>query len=163
MALEKTQEYVEFYIDFVNWLSEITFGFVPRAVDPNLDRTKHRKLTHSKFIAILKHLQTREQLIAQLLYYGGYRNVEEILSLKIEDVHALLGHVTYSGITVPYPKHVLKDLQAYISSRRKGYVFIGRNKGEKLAHPVPFRALKTAISRLGLNPAFTFTDFVKNI
>lgn len=162
-TIEKTEEYVQFYIDFVNWLSEKTFSYVPQATDPDLKKTKQRKISRDEFIAICKELGDRERVIAQLMYYGGTRTLEEILSIKIGDINTLLGHIAISDFVVHYPKHVLSNLQAYIADRNKGYVFIGRNKGDRIDGTVPYRSLKTAISKLGLDPSFTFKDFVNDI
>lgn len=161
--IEKREEYVHFYIDFANFLSEKTFGYVPHAIDPDLSKIKQRKLSHNDFIAIIKNLKERERIIAQLLYHGGFRNIEEILSLKIENIHASSNQVTLpDGTVVEYPKHILHELQTYIGERKKGYIFVGRKK-ERIDHTVPFRALKTVVSKLGLDPSFTFRDFVKDL
>ena len=42
-SLEKTEEYIQFYIAFVNWLSEATCGYVPLADDPDVRKTAQRK------------------------------------------------------------------------------------------------------------------------
>lgn len=161
--IEKTEELVKFYIDFVNWLSEKTLGYVPRAFDPDFEKTKNRKLPYNSFLIITQKLDPRERLIAQLLYFGRTRTIEEILSLKIEDISPSSGHIMISQKPIPYPKHVLKDLQTYIGNRKKGLIFVSRKQGERLDHTVPYRALKTVISKLDVDPSFSFTDFVKDI
>jgi len=161
--IEKTESYVKFYIDFVNWLSEKSLGYVPKASDPIMERIRWRKLPYNYFIAITQKLSSREQVISQLLYFGGTRTLEEILTLKIEDISLSSGHIILSKTPIPFPKHVLKNLKAYTDGRKKGLVFIGKRQGEKLDPTLPYRALKTVVSKLDLDPSFTFKDFVRDV
>lgn len=157
-SVEKTEEYIQFYLSFVNWLSEVTLGYVPRAEDPDIKKTQLRKIPLSDFITIRKNLKIRERAIADLLYYGGDRSLEEILNLKTSDVKE--DQVIFKNASIHYPKHVLKNLQEYIGSRKKGPLFVGLH-GEKVNPTVPYRALKTAISKMNMDPSFTFFDFLK--
>lgn len=159
-TIEKTEEYVQFYIDFVNWLSEKTFSYVPQAIDPDLKKTKQRKIPHSEFIAICRQLKERERVIAELLYFGGERMLEEIIALKIEDIKD--DYINMKNGPVQYPRHVFKKLISYLNGRKKGYVFIDK-KGNKIDSTVPYRALKVAASKLNLDPSFSFTDFFRNL
>jgi len=161
-SLDKIEEHVKFYISFVNWLSEKTLQLVPQAYDPDLQKTKERKISHSNFITIIKALAERERVIAELLYFGGSRTLEEVLSLKVEDALSDASQVTFATNTISYPKHVLIDLQNYIGAKKRGYIFVGRNKSERIDGTVPYRVLKLAIAKLKLDPSFTFKDFTKN-
>lgn len=156
------EEYVGFYIEFVNALSEKTLGYVPRAEDPDVVRTKTRKMPLNVFINICKNLKDRERLIAKLLYFGGRRTLEDVLSLQIQDVFAPTARVAPPAIPKRYPQHVSKDLFDFIGARKSGYVFLGRH-GEKIHHTVPYRALKTVASKLSLDPSFSFKDFSEEI
>ena len=156
-SIDKTEEYVQFYIGFVNWLSEATSGYIPEAIDPDIKKSIQRKIPHSDFIIILKHLKERERLMANLLYYGGDRMLDEILNLKITDIEK--DRIIFKNGSVYYPQHVCKDLHNYIDGRKRGYLLVGRN-GEKIDQSVPYRALKAAIAKLNLEPSFTFLDFL---
>ena len=157
---EKTEEHVQFYIGFVNWLSEATSGYVPRVVDPDIQKTMQRKIPYNDFLTICKHLKDRERVIAELLYYGGERMLEEILSIKIENIKD--SFIDFQNGSVQYPKHVFKSLLSYLKERKKGYVFIDR-KGGKIDPSVPYRALKKVVLKLNLDPAFSFPEFFKNV
>ena len=133
---------------------------MPQATDPDLNKTSQRKIPHSEFIAICKQLKDRERVMAELLYYGGERMLEEIAALKIEDIKDDFIHLQNGP--VKYPKHVFKNLISYLNGRKKGYVFVDK-KGNKIDSSVPYRALKVAASKLGLDPAFSFTEFFKNL
>lgn len=157
---EKTEEYIQFYIGFVNWLSEATSGYVPKAVDPDIQKTIQRKIPHSEFLTIAKHLKDRERVMAELLYYGGDRLLDEVQNLKIQDIRE--NQVFFRNGSVQYPKHVFKNLLSFIGNRKKGYLFVGRN-GEKIDQSVPYRALKVVVSKLNLDPSFTFLEFLRSI
>lgn len=157
---EKTEEYIQFYIGFVNWLSDATSGYVPKAIDPDIQKTIQRKIPYSEFLTIAKHLKDRERVMAELLYYGGERMHEEVLSVKIENIKD--GFIEYQNGPVQYPKHVFKFLLSYLKGRKKGYVFVDR-KGGKIDQSVPYRALKKVVLKLGLDPTFSFPEFFKNL
>lgn len=159
---QKREDYVSFYIEFVNWLSETTSGYVSIIQDPDRQLTLRRQLPYEAFVEILTSLSLREKIIAKIFYLGGNRSSDEVLSLKIEDIHFPECKLNLSGCWVSYPRHVLTDLKGYIGKRKRGYVFVGRD-GEKTDPTVPYRALKTVISRLKLDPSFTFKDFGRNL
>lgn len=161
-SIDKREDFVKFYAEFANWLSEASFGFIHKAVDSDRATTANRWLPFDLYVTIIKELAERERILAKVFYLGGARSLEEVLSLKIEDIDSKQGVLRISGEAVRYPKHVFEDLKEYINTRKKGYVFVGR-KGDRIDHTVPYRSLKTVIIKLKLDPSFTFKDFVKNV
>jgi integrase len=157
----KREEYVHLYINFADWLSEVAFGLIPKASDRDRLIAEKRKLPFNQYIKILNELQDRERVLAKIFYLGGARFLEEVLSLKIEDIDYFNKTIKISGESISYPGHVLNDLLDYIGDRKKGFVFSGKG-GERINHTVPYRALKSVISKLKLDPSFTFKEFVKN-
>lgn len=157
----KRENYVIFFIEFINWLFKATFGYIQQVQDPDRQLTSRRQLPYETYIEIITALSLREKIIAKIFYLGGNRSLDEILSLKIGDIDYSEHKLNLSGCWVVYPKHVLEDLNSYIGKRKKGFVFIGRD-GSKTDPSVPYRALKTVASKLDLDPAFTFKDFAKN-
>jgi len=154
--------YVHLFVHFEHWLSETTFGFVPKVIDHDREVTKNRKLSYNQYIKIINDLQERERILAKIFYLGGSRSLEEVLSLRIEDIDHFKKTLIISEETISYPRHVLNELLDYIGDRKKGFVFTGKD-GERINHTVPYRALKTIIPKRCLDPSFTFKDFVKNI
>lgn len=159
--IDKREDYILLYKTFSSWLSKQTFGYISEAKDPDREATQKRRLSFESYIEILKHLDLREQILAKIFYLGGHRNLEDVLSLKIEDVDFSKNSILITDEAVSYPPHLFQDLHTYIQSRVKGYVFIGRD-GERISHTTPFRALKTVASQLKLDPSFTFKEFIKN-
>jgi integrase len=149
-------------MEFALWLSTTSFGYLPAAYDHDRIVTSRRKLEFDQYIRIIQELSDRERILSKLFYLGGSRTLEEVLSLKIEDINFKECTLRLSEEIVSYPKHVFNDLKTYIGSRKKGPVFIGRN-GEKVDHTVPYRALKTVAANLNLDSAFSFKDFVSNV
>jgi hypothetical protein len=157
-TISKREDYVLFYRSFSSWLSKETFGFVPAALDIDRSTTQKRQVPFDLYIDILDHLDLREQILAKIFYLRGRRNLEEVLSLKIEDVDFHHNHIKFAQGNVSYPKHLTHDIKRYVKDRKKGLIFIGRD-GERIAHTTPFRALKTVISELKQDPEFTFKNF----
>lgn len=161
-SIDKREDHVKFYVEFANWLAEASFGFIHKANDPDRTVTANRWIPFDVYVTIIKELDQRERILAKIFYLGGARSLEEVLSVKIEDIDSKLGILNISGEAVRYPKHVFEDLREYIETRKKGYIFISR-QGDRIDHTVPYRALKTVITKLKLDPSFTFKDFVKNV
>jgi hypothetical protein len=159
--IDKREDYILLYKTFSLWLAKETFGYIPEAKDLDREITRKRRISFESYIEILKHLDLREQILAKIFYLGGHRNLEEVLSLKIEDIDFGEKTILFVGEAISYPRHVLQDLKTYIQARKTGYVFLGRD-GERVSHTTPFRALKTAAAELGLDPRFTFKEFVRD-
>ena len=160
-SFEKQEEYVATYSQFTNTISELTYGLILHPYDTDRALTSQRRLSFDTYIKILKTLSERERILAKIFYLGGSRSVEEVLSLKIEDIDFVNSTLKISDELISYPKHVIHDLKYFVGKRTKGYVFTGRT-GEKIDPTVPYRALKLIATKLDLDPSFTFKDFVKN-
>lgn len=160
-SIHKREDYVLLYKAFSEWLSKESFGYVHEA--KNLDRiaTEKRLISFETYIEILSRMDLREQILAKMFYLGGHRALEEVLSLKIEDIDFTRSLIHFpEGIS--YPRHLFDDIKHYIEGRKKGFVFMGRD-GERISTSTPFRALKKVVSELGLDPEFTFKEFTQNI
>lgn len=160
-SFEKQEECVATYSEFANNLSELTCGLILRPYDTDRALTSQRRLPFDIYIKILKMLSERERILAKIFYLGGSRSLEEVLSLRIEDIDFANSTLNISGELISYPKHVLHDLKYFVGKRTKGYVFTGRT-GDKIDPTVPYRALKLVATKLNLDSSFTFKDFVKN-
>ncbi len=159
-SVTKREDYVLLYKNFAEWLSKETCGYIPEAKDLDRIRTQRRLLAFESYIDLLDRMDLREQILVKLFYLGGYRPLEEILSLKIEDIDFNRSVLCFDE-EVSYPRHLFKNIEAYIVGRKKGFVFTGRD-GEKISYTTPFRALKGVVSELKLDPSFTFKDLAKN-
>jgi len=159
--IDKREDYVLLYKTFSSWLAKETFGYIPEAKDRDREATHKRRISFESYVEILRHLDLREQILAKMFYLGGDRALEEVLSLKIEDVDFGKKSILFGELSVSYPAHLFRDLREYIQGRKKGHIFIGRD-GERVSHTTPFRSLKTVAAELGLDPSFTFKDFIRN-
>jgi integrase len=160
-SIPKREDYVQLYQAFSKWLSDETFGYVPEAKDVDRIASQKRQIPFETYIEILNCLDLREQILAKMFYLGGQRALEEVLSVKIEDIDFKNATIQLLE-TVFYPRHLFDDILRYMQDRKKGCLFIGRI-GERMAHTTPFRALKRVVSELKLDPEFTFKEFTKNI
>lgn len=161
-SLDKREDYVTFYCEFANWASETSFGYFGKAIDPDRQITLRRRLPYDSYVRILKELSDRDRILAKIFYLGGSRSLEEVLSLEIENIDFQKNTLSFSQEAISYPRHVLEDIKEYVGNRKSGYVFLSR-QGERIVHTVPYRALKTVVSKLDFDPSFTFKDFVKNV
>lgn len=159
-TVSKREDNVLLYKTFSEWLSKETFGYVPEAKDIDRTLTQNRLISFENYIEILSHMDLREQILTKMFYLGGSRALEEVLSVKIEDIDFSRSLVHFSD-DVSYPRHLFDDIKKYIQNRKKGYVFAGKD-GERVSTTTPFRALKKIASELRLDPEFTFKDFTKN-
>ncbi len=149
------------YTSFVSWLSKKTFGYVPEAKDLDRLASEKRQVPFKTYVEIISHLDLRERILAKMFYLGGNRGLEEVLSVKIEDVDFTKSCIHFSEI-VSYPRHLLDDIKEYTQNRKKGYLFVGK-EGERISHTTPFRAIKKVVSDLDLDPEFTFRELTKNV
>jgi len=159
-TLREREDRVVSYKLFVSWLSKETFGCVSEAVDLDQIASQKRQVSFETYIKILSHLDLRERILAKMFYLGGSRGLEEVLSVKIEDVDFKKG-VVHLEESVSYPRHLFQDIKEHIQDRKKGYVFMGK-EGERISHTTSFRALKKVIIDLKLDPEFTFRELTKN-
>ncbi len=160
-SLSKREDYILLYKAFSDWLSKESFGYIPEAKDLDRIATQKRLIAFETYIEILMQLDLREQILAKMFYLSGHRALEEVLSLKIEDIDFDRTLIHFPE-DVSYPRHLFEDIKHYIEGRKKGFVFMGRD-AERMSHTTPFRALKAAASELKLDPEFTFKDFTRNV
>ena len=160
-SINRREDAVLVYIAFSKWLSKETFGYVPEANDLDRISTQKRAILFETYLKIVSHLDLREQILAKMFYLGGQRALEEVLSVKIEDVNFSRFLIHFSE-DVSYPGHLFEDIKRFIQGRKNGYVFAGKEE-ERVSTTTPFRALKRVVAKLGLDPEFTFKEFTKNI
>lgn len=145
---------VKTYLSFMQWLSTVTFGYISKCQDPDLLRCQSRALPHPVFIDFLVRLSEKDQLVAKLLYFGGSKTLEEILTVKIEDINFNKRYIRFNVQDVTYPLHVFADIAALSDGRESGLLFIGRQKAPLNAATV-FRNFKEAAVQIGLGNFFT--------
>ena len=160
-SISRREDAVLLYTAFAKWLSVETCGYVSEAKDVDRIAAQKRAIAFETYLKVLSHLDLREQILAKMFYLGGQRALEEVLSVKIEDVDFSRSLIHFSE-DVSYPRHLFEDIKRYIRDRKKGYVFAGK-EDERVSTTTPFRALKRVAAKLGLDPEFTFKEFTKNI
>lgn len=160
-SLHKREDHAILYKAFSEWLSKESFGYVPEARDLDRIATQRRQIPYETYIEMISRMDLRERILAKLFYLGGPRALEEVISLKIEDID-FIRHLIHFPEAVSFSRHLLEDITDYIEGRKKGFVFMGRD-GERISHTTPFRALKTVVTELKLDPEFTFKDLTRNI
>lgn len=164
-SIDRREDFVRFYCEFSKWLSKHTFGLVPVAFDHDREVTRQRKLSFDIYIKFLTHLELRERIMTKIFYLGGSIALEDVLSLKIENIEFENSSICLGANSIRYSLHVLEDLRLFITvkspGRTQGYVFTGR-QSERINHTIPYRALKMVASKLGMGSDFTFKEFIKN-
>lgn len=147
---------VKTYLDFMQWLWSVTFGFIDKLEDSDLRRSQGRFLAYPNFINFLSKLKDEDQLIAKLLYFGGTRTLEEVLTLNIENVDFDKRVVNFGLQPIAYPLHVFADIKHLSQGRKKGEIFIGRRGKSTVLNPATiFRNFKEAAIEVGLGKNFT--------
>lgn len=149
LSLECRESLVSIYIRFSKWLELETFNFVSRAFDPVQLKSQRKAIVYSMFIKLLTHLDEKAQLVAKLLYFGGSRILDEVLSLDLRDVDFKTCTIRFGSCRVSYPSHILGDIAEIAQGRSSGRVFLGRQNAP-LNPTTIFRKFKEAGSRVGL-------------
>lgn len=163
-VIRRREELVTLYVIFGNWLSEKTFGYVPKAIDPDRKMAAKRVVPYDKYILLLSFLPTRERILAKLYYLGGERSMEQVLSLEVSHIDFVKHRIYFGEHFVNYPDHVFADLKIYLGRRVKGFVFTKKSKSnERINNTVPYRALKRVASELKLPASFSYRDLVKEV
>ena len=158
-TIDKREEVIVLYLSFVSWLSKETFGYVSEGVDADRVAAEKRQVSFKVYTDLLDRLDLRERILAKIFYLGGSRGLEEVLSLKIEDVDFRKKKIRFPE-EVSYRRHLFEDIKEYIQTRKKGYVFTGKGE-DRISHTTSFRALKKVTTELKLAPDFTFKDLTK--
>lgn len=148
------EDLVMAYVSFMQWLSNVTFGYIDRIEDPDMMRSQARALPYSMFLNFISNLKDKDRIVAKLLYFGGNRTLEEILELKIEHLDFDDRSVYFNSQPITYPLHVFADLKTLTKERKKGRLFLGRQNAP-LNTTTIFRNFKTAAVKSGLGNNFT--------
>lgn len=163
LSLDLREQLVNTYLIFTRWVENETHGYVERTFDPDEVKRQGRAIDYSMFIKLLQHLDDKMQVVAKLLYFGGSRTLDEVLSLDLKDVNYEEKVIRYNSQLISYPTHVFADLKAITQDRKKssGRVFVGRQNAN-LNPATVFRKFREAASRIGLGDSFTHKSLTTN-
>ncbi|MCX6987249.1 MAG: hypothetical protein NT065_03735 [Chlamydiae bacterium] len=109
---------VEAYILFSQHLSRATCGLIMQGEDPDFQRTIKKVVWYKDFIKFVQLLPERDALIAKLLYFGA-PTMDEVLSLKVDQIDSRKGLVKFKKFSVKYPKHVMLELKNCLTQKKK--------------------------------------------
>lgn len=154
VSISEKETLVDLYLIFTVWLQSFTYGYIHTVDDPDIVKSKGRSLSLSQFNKFLEKLDHKGQLVAKLLYFGGSRTMDDVLSLKLEDVNFKKSLIRYESHLVSYPEHVFNDIKALTDTRKKGRVFLGRQEAP-LNPATIFRGFKEAGSLIGMGDSFS--------
>lgn len=154
LTIAQRETLVQNFIDFFNWLANQTLFYHLKIVDPDKSQSQNRALAHEDFVDLLTHLDKRYQLIAKLLYFGGRRTLDEVITLNIEEVDVKNRLINYEDTSVSYPLHVFEDIKTLVDARTSGNLFIGR-QGAPINPSTIFRNFKEVANLLGLGDSFS--------
>lgn len=143
------------YTSFIQWLSNLTFGYVNKVEDPDLIRSNARAFPYSMFLKFASNLKDKDRLVAKLLYFGGSRTLEEVLNLHLEEVDFDNRAILFGKERIQYPLHIFADIKSLSHGRKKGRVFLGRKNNDALNPTTVFRNFKTAAIAIGIGKIFT--------
>lgn len=160
-SIEAREGLVMAYSSFIQWLSNVTYGYISRVEDPDLMRSNARVFPYSMFLKFANHLKDRDRLVAKLLYFGGSRTLEEVLNLKIEDIDFENSIIYFNSKPTTYPLHIFADTKAVIRERKKGRLFLGRQNAP-LNDATIFRNFKDAAIESGVGQYFTPKTLIVN-
>lgn len=155
LPITTRESLVSTYINFIQWLCCITYGYINALEDPDHHRSLGKFMAYPKFIQFLDALENEKaQLVAKLLYFGKNRTLDEVLSLDVNQVHFKKQKIQFDSQLTEYPEHVFCDIKALTHPRKTGRVFEGRQKAA-LNPKTIFRNFKDAAEHTKLGPLFS--------
>lgn len=117
-SIAEKEKMVETYILFSQHLSNLTCGLITQGEDPDFQSTIKKVVLYNEFIKFVQFLPQRDALIAKLLYFGA-PTMDEVLSLRAEQIDLRKEMVKFKKFSVRYPKHVMQELKSYLAQKKK--------------------------------------------
>lgn len=118
LSTPEKEKAVEAYILFSQHLSRATCGLIMQGEDPDFQRTIKKVVWYKDFIKFVQLLPERDALIAKLLYFGA-PTMDEVLSLRVDQIDSRKGLVKFKKFSVKYPKHVMLELKSSLTQKKK--------------------------------------------
>jgi integrase len=118
LSTPEKEKAVEAYILFSQHLSRATCGLIMQGEDPDFQRTIKKVVWYKEFIKFVQLLPERDALIAKLLYFGA-PTMDEVLSLRVDQIDSRKGLVKFKKFSVKYPKHVMLELKNFLTQKKK--------------------------------------------
>lgn len=118
LSTPEKEKAVEAYILFSQHLSRATCGLIMQGEDPDFQRTIKKVVWYKDFIKFVQLLPERDALIAKLLYFGA-PTMDEVLSLRVDQIDSRKGLVKFKKFSVKYPKHVMLELKNSLGQKKK--------------------------------------------
>lgn len=129
LTIEDKEKMVKIYILFSQQLSRDTLRLIMQGENSDFQRTIKKVVSYEEFIKFIQHLQERDALIAKLLYFGA-PSMEEVLNLRVIQVHLKDGLVKFNKFSVRYPKHVMLELKSHLNKKDKNELVFVNLRGE---------------------------------
>lgn len=161
LSMKLRESLVEAYWTILHHLDIITKGYLKHRENIDHEMILGRLIPYDFFVKFLDELSDKPQLVAKLLYFGGDRNLDEILQLQLKDVDFERRVIKFGSQEIEYPSHVFVDIKALCTDRKNGSVFTGR-QNLPLNPATIFRNFKEAGIKLGL-PAFSPSVLLRNL
>jgi len=118
-SLFEKEDAIQCYIQFSHSLARRTLGIMPHSFDPDRDRVRYKAIKYESFIDFVQHLSERDALIAKLLYFGA-TSLEEILSLRGDQIKVDNFSIQFDKSPIVFPRHLIRDLIAHQAIRGDG-------------------------------------------
>lgn len=131
LSIPEKEKAVEAYILFSQHLSRTTCGLIMQGEDPDFQRTIKKVVWYKDFIKFVQLLPERDALIAKLLYFGA-PTMDEVLSLRVDQVDSRKGLVKFKKFSVKYPKHVMLELKGSLTQKKKDDLIFTNLHGQQV-------------------------------
>ena len=145
---------VKTYLEVVRWAYTVSYKSTVDIQDPERVKTKKRALSYEMFCNLVDNMEPKYQIVAELLYLGGSRTMDQVVNVKIGDINFNKNSIKFGTHVIHYPKHVITEIKEIVGTRKSGNVFIGRMKAP-LAPATIFRNFNEAASQIGLGEGFS--------
>lgn len=154
MSILEKEEAVQTYILFSRHLSCMTCGLIMHGEDPDFQRTIKKVVWYKDFIKLVQELPERDALIAKLLYFGA-PTMDEVLSLRVEQIDLRKGWVKFKKFSVKYPKHVMLELKGSLIQKKKEDLIFTNLHGQQVERTHINNCFNRAARKLDSNTRIT--------
>ena len=148
LRLGERENMINVYMHFAKFLSHLTFGSVPLAIDPDREKTKKRILPLERFWSFCLHLSERDSLVASIMYYTGYQ-LNDVLNLKVGDIQSKIDTILFNTMVVQIPRHTILRLRSFLLDKNECDLLFTNRKGEDVNRSHVLLAFRRASKKIG--------------
>src|ERR1700733_4759715 len=143
LRLGERENMINGYMHFAKFLSHLTFGSVPLAIDPDRKKTAERILSLEDFWEFCGYLSERDSLIAAIMYYTGHI-LNNVVMLKVGQIDPTSDRIHFDRGTCKIPRHIRLRLGSFLFNKKSSELLFHNRSGAEVNRAHVFIAFQKA-------------------